>query len=98
ARDLLQPALTKGDDPNFLAAYAEALLRLDQAEAARPTIAKLNAMGYRTPDFVSLLASKRINYPVNTAFQRRIAKIMQTDVPSTPIPASTPPQIAAGKD
>src|SRR5690348_1134392 len=53
ARDLLQPALSAGDDPNFLAAYAEALLRLNQFDAARPLLAKLNAMGYRTRDFVA---------------------------------------------
>ncbi|HLI18075.1 MAG TPA: TIR domain-containing protein [Rhodanobacteraceae bacterium] len=79
ARDLLQPALRAGDDPNFLAAYTETLLRLDQTEAARPIIAKLNAMGYRTPDFVALLASKRIDYPANAAFQQRLAQIMQGD-------------------
>jgi len=78
ARDVLQPALRAGDDPNFLAAYAESLLQLDQPDAAQPVISKLNAMGYRTPDFVALLASKRITYAENTAFQRRIAQIMQT--------------------
>ncbi|MBS0431760.1 MAG: hypothetical protein JSS21_05065 [Proteobacteria bacterium] len=80
ARDLLQPALRSGDDPNFLAAYVEALLRLDQTDAARPVIAKLNAMGYRTPDFVSLLANSHIDYPPNTAFQQRIAQLMRTGV------------------
>jgi tetratricopeptide (TPR) repeat protein len=76
-RELLQPALRSGDDPNFLAAYAEALLRLDQIDAARPIVAKLNAMGYRTPDFVALTASRHLDYPVNTEFQRRITRIMQ---------------------
>jgi len=79
ASGLLQPALRAGDDPNFLAAYTEALLRLDQTEATQPIIAKLNAMGYRTPDFVVLLASKRVDYPVNAAFQQRLAQIMQGD-------------------
>lgn len=77
ARDLLKPALHSGDDPNFLAAYAEALLRLDQMDAAQPIVAKLNWMGYRTPDFVALAASKRLDYPVNAEFQSRIARIMQ---------------------
>ena len=79
ARDLLQPALRAGDDPNFLAAYAEALLRLDQTDPARPIIAKLNAMGYRTPDFVALLVGKHIDYPVNATFQQRLAQTMQGD-------------------
>ncbi|MHB8679357.1 MAG: tetratricopeptide repeat protein [Rudaea sp.] len=82
-RDLLQPALRAGDDPNFLAAFAEALLRLNQTDAAMPAIAELNAMGYRTPDLVALLARKRINYPANTAFQSRIAQIMQADNDAT---------------
>ena len=90
ARDLLQPALRAGDDPNFLVAYVEALLRLDQTEAARPIIAKLNAMGYRTPDFVALLVGKHIDYPVNAAFQRRIAQIMQNSLSN----ASNAPSMA----
>lgn len=83
ARDLLQPSLHSGNDPNFLAAYAEALLRLDQMDAAQPIVAKLNWMGYRTPDFVALAASKRLDYPVNAEFQSRIAQIMQGDSPQT---------------
>ena len=34
-------------------------------------------MGYRTPDFVALLASKHIAYAANAAFQRGIAEILQ---------------------
>src|SRR5690348_5236724 len=79
ARNLLQPALHASNDPNFLAAYAEALLRLDQTDPARPIIAKLNAVGYRTPDFVVLLTSKHVDYPVNAAFQQRLAQTMQGD-------------------
>lgn len=79
ARDALQPALHAGDDPNFLAAYAEALLRLGQIDDARPIVAKLAVMGYRTPDFVALLASKQIAYPVNADFAWRIAGILQTE-------------------
>jgi len=90
ARELLHPALDKGDDPNFLVAYTEALLRLDQIDAAKPMIAKLNAMGYRTPDFVALLAQQRIEYAVNTKFQRRIAETMRTDTSSASVPTRTP--------
>lgn len=77
ARDLLQPALHAGNDPNFLAAYVEALLGLDDTEGARPVIAKLNAMGYRTPDFVTVLAGRGISYPVNHVFTQRIAETMK---------------------
>jgi len=79
ARALLEPALRAGDDPNFLAAYVEALWGSDQMDAARPVITKLNAMGYRTPDFVALLASRHIDYPVDAAFQQQLAQIMQGD-------------------
>ncbi|TAN08720.1 MAG: TIR domain-containing protein [Rhodanobacteraceae bacterium] len=78
ARDLLQPTLRAGNDPNFLAAYVETLLQLGDTESARPIIAKLNAMGYRTPDFVALLAVKRIDYPVNAAFAQRTAETMKS--------------------
>ncbi len=86
ARDLLAPALPAGDDPVFLAAYAETLLRLDQIHAAAPIIARLNEMGYRTPDFVELLANKHLEYPVNQAFVKRIAAAMRTDAANLPHP------------
>ena len=94
ARDLLQPVLSKGDDPNVLAANVEALLRLDQVDAAKPVIEKLNTMGYRTPDFVALLAAMHIPYPINTAFQQRIAAVVDSDAPTATHQASlhtTPP-------
>ena len=77
ARDLILPATRSGDDPNFLAACAEALLRLGQTGAARPVVARLNAMGYRTPDFVAVVAHNRLAYPVNAAFSGRIEQIMR---------------------
>jgi len=76
ARDLILPAIRSGADPNFLAVYAEALLRLNQAVAAGPVVARLNAMGYRTPDFIAAVTRGRLAYPVNTAFSRRIGQIM----------------------
>ncbi len=90
ARDLLAPTLRDGNDPTFLAAYVEVLLRLEQTDAAHPEIAQLNAMGYRTPDFITLLTSRHIAYPANAAFRRRIAGIMRSD--STI--ASHPPEAA----
>lgn len=87
ARDGLEPALRAGDDPNFLAAYAEARLRLDDADGAQASIAKLAAIGYRTPDFVALLESRQLAYPANAEFARRIAAI----VGDAPSPADPPP-------
>lgn len=77
ARDLILPATRSGADPNFLAASAEALLRLSQTGAARPVVAELNTMGYRTPDFVAVVTHSRLAYPVNAAFSQRIEQIMR---------------------
>ena len=77
ARDLILPATRSGADPNFLAVYAEALLRLRQPGDARAVVAKLNGMGYRTADFVAVVTHSRIAYPVNAGFSRRIAQIMR---------------------
>jgi len=97
ARGLLQPALRAGDDPNFMAAYAESLLRLDQIDTAQPVISKLNSMGYRAPDFVALLASRRITYAVNAAFQRRLAQILQPDAPDDDAAVTTSDSRANGE-
>jgi tetratricopeptide (TPR) repeat protein len=77
AQKLLAPTLKAGNDPTFLAAYAEELLELGQMYRARPFIDRLNAMGYRTPDFMAVLASRQIGYSVNAAFQQRLAQIMR---------------------
>lgn len=82
ARDTSRPVARSGADPNFLAAYAEALLRLDQTRDARPVVAELNSMGYRTVDFVALVIADHLAYPVNVRISRRIAQIMRADVAS----------------
>lgn len=73
----LAPALHAGDDPIFLAASARALLLRDEVEAARPLVAKLEAIGYRTPDFDALLAAKNFDYTANAEVLRSIAATMQ---------------------
>ena len=72
ARDAVAPITRMGDDPNVLAAWASALLLLDDSAAARPVIQKLAGMGYRTPDLDALLASKKLPYTVNADVVRRI--------------------------
>lgn len=72
ARQILTPIAASGDDPNVLAAWASALLLLDDVSAARPVVQKLGAMGYRTPDFAVLLAAKKVPYAVNVDFVRRV--------------------------
>jgi hypothetical protein len=70
ALDTIAPSARTGEDPNFLAAWASALMLLDQADAARPVVARLSAMGYRTTDFIALVASKQMDYPAHAASQR----------------------------
>ncbi len=77
ARDAVAPAAQVGENPNFLAVYAGALLLLDEVDAARPFVEKLWSMGYRTKDFVVLLSSRQLAYQVNEEFSRRIADAMQ---------------------
>ena len=77
ARDTIAPATKAGDDPNFLAACASALLLLDEIDAARPVVARLAAMGYRASGFVALVAAKKLDYTVDANAIRRIAEAMR---------------------
>ena len=60
------------DDPNALAATASAYLLLNKTAEARPSLAKLSAMGYRTPDFDALLDAKHVTYTVDPRATARI--------------------------
>ncbi|TAN06963.1 MAG: toll/interleukin-1 receptor domain-containing protein [Rhodanobacteraceae bacterium] len=60
------------NDPNALAAVVRACLLLDDTAAARPSLAKLSAMGYRTPDFDALLDAKHVTYTVDPRATARI--------------------------
>jgi tetratricopeptide (TPR) repeat protein len=73
ALDTIAPSARSGDDPNFLAAWAGALMLLDQPDAARPIVARLAGMGYRATDFVALAASKQMDYPADAKGARRVA-------------------------
>ena len=73
ARDLAAPAARAGNDPRVLAAYAGTLLWLGDIDSARPVVARLATMGYRSPDFVALLASKHVAYAVDSTVAQRIA-------------------------
>lgn len=73
ARDLVVPVSHVGDDPNVLAAWASALLLLDDMGAARPVLQKLAAMGFAAPDFGALIAAKNVTYAVDRNVVRRIS-------------------------
>ena len=77
ARDAVAPAARSGNDPNLLAAWTGALLLLGDTDAARPLVARLSAMGYRTPDLVALAASRQLDWPDDTASSQRIAAAMK---------------------
>ena len=62
ALKLVTPAVRSGNDPNFLATQASALLLLDKAYAAGPALTMLAEMGYQTPDFAQLAASKHVAF------------------------------------
>ena len=72
ARDTAESLARLGDDPNILEVWASAQLLLDDEGGAQPVLQKLAAMGYRTHDFESLLAAKRVPYVVDPELVRRI--------------------------
>ncbi|QWT21063.1 TIR domain-containing protein [Bacillus sp. NP157] len=59
-------------DPRLLALQVEALLGLGRHREADPPVRQLWNAGYRDLALVQRLASARIDYPVNTAFQREL--------------------------
>jgi tetratricopeptide (TPR) repeat protein len=77
ARRDIEPAARVGRDPNFLAVSASTLLLLGQTDAARPDIAGLAAMGYRAPDFIAQLRSRRLDYPLKAKPARQFAEELQ---------------------
>ena len=48
-------------------------------ENVRPIMSKLAAMGYRTPDFVALTASKQVAFPADAGFSQRIAEVLEQE-------------------
>jgi eukaryotic-like serine/threonine-protein kinase len=77
ARDLVADAARQGNDPDLLATWATALLLLGDTDAARPIAHRLQAMGYRTVDFVAVAQAGRIDFAVNEEFSRRVAEAMK---------------------
>jgi tetratricopeptide (TPR) repeat protein len=70
ARDVIANDARIGANPNFLSAWASALLLLEDAGAARPAVDQLAAMGYHSADFVALLAARTQAYPAKPLAQR----------------------------
>ena len=80
ARDIIAPIARTGDDPNILAPWASTLVLLNEVDAARPALQKLEAMGYSTPDFNGLLASRRVPYAVDPAVMRNVVNKLSLEV------------------
>jgi tetratricopeptide (TPR) repeat protein len=76
ARDSVAAIARTSEDPRFLAAWVSSMLLLDDVDTARPLLAKLAATGYRTPDFLTLVASAKIAYPPDVGMAQRIAAAM----------------------
>jgi tetratricopeptide (TPR) repeat protein len=58
----LTPIAQSSNDIHVLATWAAVLLELDDLEAAKPVVAKLEAAGYNTPDFTGLAAAKDFSF------------------------------------
>jgi tetratricopeptide (TPR) repeat protein len=59
---IITPIATASNDVNVVATWANILLELGDTKAAEPIIARLEAAGYRAPDFVALTAAKRVGF------------------------------------
>jgi tetratricopeptide (TPR) repeat protein len=74
----LQTVKTSRTDPRLVALQVEALLALGRKAAAQPLIKQLWASGYRDPALLVVMHREHIDYPVNAAFEQRLAAIMKS--------------------
>jgi tetratricopeptide (TPR) repeat protein len=81
ARDASAPIARMGNDPSALAAWASALLLLNDLTTARSIIQNLAGIGYRAADFDALLGAKKVEYVPNPDVVRRITATMTTETP-----------------
>jgi tetratricopeptide (TPR) repeat protein len=73
ARETIAPVARVSSDPNVLATAASTDLLLDNIELARGALEQLSSMGYRTPDFDAILATKRLPHR-GIGMVRRVTK------------------------
>jgi eukaryotic-like serine/threonine-protein kinase len=66
AREALSPVARIATDPETLATWVRILLLLEDSAAAQPVLERLGTMGYRPPEFDSLLKSTRQAYRTAT--------------------------------
>jgi eukaryotic-like serine/threonine-protein kinase len=83
AMQAVQAVKTGRGDPRLLALEVEALLTLDRRAQADPAIRQMWESGYRDPALVSLLSGAGVEYPVNTAFSRRLRAALQLGEPGS---------------
>ncbi len=77
ARERIRPLAHDSSDPEVLAAWSGALLRLNQQNDAAPVLARLQQMGYRDPDFMALLQRRGISYSPDPGLHKRITELTQ---------------------
>jgi len=70
AHEVISSAAQVGADPNYLVAWASALLLLDNTDAAHAVVERLASMGYQTSDFDLILAAKQQRYRPKPLAQR----------------------------
>jgi tetratricopeptide (TPR) repeat protein len=68
----MQAVKSGRNDPRLLALQVEALLALGKTADAKPMIRRLWNGGYRDAALLQVLQRERIDYPINTAFQREL--------------------------
>ena len=69
-------------DVRLIAAQVDALLALERTEEARPLVRRLWLAGYREPSLVRRLASARIEFPPNPAFEQRLQDALDRHAPA----------------
>ncbi len=71
----MQAVKSGREDPRLRALQVEALLALGRKPEAQPLIRPLWDSGYRDAALLALLLRERIDYPLNAAFQQKLAAI-----------------------
>jgi len=76
ARTIIASNAARENDPNFLSTWAITLLLLGDTDAAVSTMAQLANMGYQSPDFLAIVASRHVIFKPDPEAVQRIASAM----------------------
>lgn len=76
---MIAPLAKPPADPRNYAVAVAARLASGDAAGATGDIARLQHLGFRTPEFVAMLKAHGIDYPANVAVSKSIAQLIGTD-------------------